>query len=202
MKVRWTPDEIAFLKTHYKDYGAKFCARHFNCSTRRIRIKASRLTLTSTQRNKASKICRGCYKRKALSEFSPHKICQLGLQSKCKVCRAKWESNRKKADKNYRLLHTIRNRIRIAIKKNCKSTSSKQLLGCDISFLKTYISNLFQPGMSWSNYGKWHLDHIVPCSYFDLSKQEAQEKCFHYTNLQPLWAKDNLSKGSKQCNPL
>ena len=51
--------------------------------------------------------------------------------------------------------------------------------------------------MSWENHGTWHIDHRVPCAKFDLTKKEEQEKCFHYTNLQPLWAKDNLSKGNK-----
>ena len=51
--------------------------------------------------------------------------------------------------------------------------------------------------MSWGNYGKWHVDHIRPCASFNLVNEEEQKKCFHYTNLQPLWAKDNLSKGSK-----
>ncbi len=51
--------------------------------------------------------------------------------------------------------------------------------------------------MSWENRNEWHLDHIIPCSKFNLSKEEDLKKCFHYSNLQPLWAKDNLSKGSK-----
>jgi len=51
--------------------------------------------------------------------------------------------------------------------------------------------------MSWNNHGEWHIDHIKPCTSFDLSKLSEQKKCFHYKNLQPLWAKDNLSKGAK-----
>jgi hypothetical protein len=51
--------------------------------------------------------------------------------------------------------------------------------------------------MSFKNYGKWHIDHIRPCASFDLSKASEQKECFHYTNLQPLWAEDNLSKGIK-----
>ena len=54
-----------------------------------------------------------------------------------------------------------------------------------------------KPGMTRENYGKWHIDHIRPCSSFDLSKPEEQSICFHYSNLMPLWAEENLKKGSK-----
>ncbi len=55
--------------------------------------------------------------------------------------------------------------------------------------------------MSWENYGKWHVDHILPCASFDLGKPEEQFKCFNYKNLQPLWATDNLKKQAKILNP-
>ena len=60
-----------------------------------------------------------------------------------------------------------------------------------------HLQNQFKPGMTRDNYGLWHVDHIIPCASFDLTKLSEQEKCFHYTNLQPLWAIDNIKKGAK-----
>jgi len=71
------------------------------------------------------------------------------------------------------------------------------MLGCTIEELKVHIQRLFAEGMSWDNYGQWHIDHIVPCSVFDLSDPVEQQQCFHYTNLQPLWAEDNMTKSDK-----
>ena len=74
-----------------------------------------------------------------------------------------------------------------------------QLTGCTIKELMIHIEKQFEPGMTWDNHGlyTWHIDHKHACARFDLTDPEQQKKCFHYTNLQPLWAKDNLSKGSK-----
>lgn len=112
-----------------------------------------------------------------------------------------WENsyrrNKRKNDINYYLRTKIRSRILRALKRNSKKDSSYQLLGCSIQFLKEYLESKFQQGMSWNNRDKWHIDHILPCSSFDLSKEENQRKCFHYSNLQPLWAKDNLLKSDK-----
>lgn len=103
------------------------------------------------------------------------------------------------SDAIFRVQNSLRSRIHDALKHNKKVQKTHKLLGCSIQEFKEYISLKFQPGMIWENHGLagWHIDHIKPCSSFDLSKPEEQAKCFHYTNLQPLWAKDNLSKGSK-----
>lgn len=60
-----------------------------------------------------------------------------------------------------------------------------------------HLENLFVEGMSWGKHGEWHIDHIKPCISFDLTIPQQQKECFHYTNLQPLWAKDNLVKSNK-----
>lgn len=105
--------------------------------------------------------------------------------------------NRRKNDINYKVRMNLSIRLCLALKGICKSKSTIQLLGCSIKDLRKHLQSKFQPGMSWSNYGKWHIDHIRPCAKFDLSKKSEQCKCFHYTNLQPLWAKDNLKKSNK-----
>jgi hypothetical protein len=78
-----------------------------------------------------------------------------------------------------------------------KTDRSIKLLGAPLSVVCAHIEDQFQPGMSWENHGQWHYDHIRPCASFDLTDPEQQKQCFHYTNLQPLWAKDNLSKSDK-----
>jgi hypothetical protein len=109
----------------------------------------------------------------------------------------KYKKIRFKTNINYRILITLRTRLHIALKNNSKFYTTKRLIGCSIKFLKQYLEKQFKQGMSWSNYGKWHIDHIQPCASFDLSKLSEQRKCFHYTNLQPLWAEENLRKGKK-----
>ena len=100
-------------------------------------------------------------------------------------------------DINFRLKVLLRGRLWKVITRNSKKSSSLSLLGCTIEDLKSHLEKQFTKGMTWENYGKWHIDHIKPCSSFDLTNLEQQKICFHYTNLQPLWAKDNIKKSDK-----
>jgi hypothetical protein len=110
-----------------------------------------------------------------------------------------YNKNRKQVDINFKILSQLRTRLNKAIKGLDKSATTQELLGCSIEELKTHLESKFTPGMSWSNNTKkgWHIDHIKPLSLFNLSNPEQQREACHYTNLQPLWAKDNLSKGAK-----
>ena len=109
----------------------------------------------------------------------------------------KYNYNKYIIDINYRIRCNLRHRIWGALKYNYKSISTMILIGCSLKKLKQHLKSQFLEGMSWNNYGKWHVDHIRPCASFDLSKPKEQKKCFNYTNLQPLWAKDNLRKKDK-----
>ncbi len=104
-----------------------------------------------------------------------------------------------KNDINYKLKITLSTRIRKALKRtNCvKSHSTTKLIGCSVDFLKQHLEKQFQEGMTWKNHGKWQIDHIKPCASFNLTKDTEQKKCFHYSNLQPLWAIENIRKGNK-----
>lgn len=76
-----------------------------------------------------------------------------------------------------------------------KTERLKELVGCSIEKLRTHLENKFQPGMTWENYGPvWHIDHIKPCRLFDLKDPDQVKACFHFKNLQPLFAKANRSK--------
>jgi len=105
--------------------------------------------------------------------------------------------NRRKTDLQYRILTNLRTRISSILNGKNKSKTTKELLGCSLEFLKQHLESKFTEGMSWSNYGKWEIDHIKPCSKFDLTDPKQQEQCFHYTNLQPLWELDNQRKSNK-----
>ncbi len=91
---------------------------------------------------------------------------------------------------------SLSSRIRTVLRGKLKSASTEKLTGCSYDFLITHLESLFQQGMSWDNYGLkgWHIDHITPCAAFDLALPEEQRRCFHWSNLQPLWAFDNLKK--------
>lgn len=98
-----------------------------------------------------------------------------------------------------RLGQNLRVRLVMAIRRGSKVGSAVKDLGCSIAELKQYLELKFQFGMTWDNYGaEWHIDHIRPLANYDLSDREVLKQLVHYTNLQPLWAADNLRKSNKE----
>jgi hypothetical protein len=98
-----------------------------------------------------------------------------------------------------KLAHSIRVRIRQTLKGLRKTLPSQELMGCDVSELKSFLESKFSEGMNWGNHSRlgWHIDHVIPLSWFNLSDIEEQKKAFHFTNLHPLWAYENCAKGNR-----
>jgi hypothetical protein len=109
-----------------------------------------------------------------------------------------WKLNKIKNNPTYKIKDNLRHRIYMALKGTVKSKRTIDLLGTSIDNLWNHLEKSFRPGMTKNNYGKiWHVDHKIPCAAFDLTKPKEQSKCFHFTNLQALFVKENLSKGAK-----
>ena len=110
-------------------------------------------------------------------------------------------------DPSARIARSLRASLRFHMKRvgGSKATHTMDLIGCSAQQFQAHIESLWKPGMSWANYGRyvdggpmtWHIDHKRPCASFDLTDPEQQRLCFHWSNLQPLWAVENMSKGDK-----
>ena len=118
----------------------------------------------------------------------------------------KYRKLRRKNDPAFRIRGILSTRISTLLRQNKtnKNNSTLEYLGISFENFRKYLESQWfinsktKEMMTWANYGKgWHVDHIIPCSSYDLREIEAQKKCFHYTNLRPLWAEDNLKKGNK-----
>lgn len=152
-------------------------------------------------RNKAK---RQIYYRRNIEMFrAKSKKYRLTNRAKIKSQKADYQRRRRITDPEFALLHLLSARIRAAVRSQAglKAKKSSELIGCSIPDFIIYLESKFEPGMSWDNYGKgngkWEIDHIVPCAIFDLTRAEHQERCFHFSNMQPMWAIDNQRKGSK-----
>ena len=123
---------------------------------------------------------------------------------------AKWrEANREEAraavgrahrkrlpiDPVYRMRRNLQRRLNAVLRgKYKKDSTTMNLVGCTMDELTAHLEKQFTEGMSWDNYGEWHVDHIRPCASFDLSDQAQQKECFNWRNLQPLWGIENIKK--------
>jgi len=141
--------------------------------------------------------CRQCGVKGGNELFTPSRFKLANKYLTCNKCRRKHQSK----TINYRIRKNMSNRIKSAFKryKDLKKDygTMQMYVGCDMYTFFKHIEDQWTEGMSWDNYGKWHLDHIRPIASFDLTKDEEVKACFNYKNVQPLWAEDNLKKGDK-----
>jgi hypothetical protein len=116
-----------------------------------------------------------------------------------------YKIRRRKTDPSFRLANTLRLRVRNAFKRAdvTKPETTLKLTGCTPKELVAHLERQFLPGMTWENYGKaWQVDHEVPVALFDLTSEEQRRHCFHYSNLQPMWSRDNKAKGARLIKPV
>ena len=162
-----------------------------------------------------SKKCPKCTEEKLLELFPKDRTRSDGYGSYCKSCKNEYKASYRKSDKGkskiksynkvyrkermkdpkIRFRENLRGRVRNAFKrKSWKKTGSVKYFGCDFNTAIKWIESFFEDGMSWDNYGKWHLDHFIPLDY--ATTIEHMEKLNYYKNLQPLWGPDNIEKGN------
>jgi hypothetical protein len=110
---------------------------------------------------------------------------------------------RRASDPSFKIRCNLRARLSMLVRKSATSKTSRtfDLLGCSLPSFMIYLESKFEIGMAWGNYGKWHIDHIMPCAIFDLTKVDHQKRCFHFSNMQPLWAVDNRRKSDSLPHP-
>ncbi len=120
-------------------------------------------------------------------------------KEKIKKYQNEYKKNRLQNDSIFKFGFNLRCLIRCSFKRNNnkfkKNTKTEKILGCTIEEFKNYILTKFTKKMTFENYGEWHLDHIIPIS--SATTEEELIILNHYTNFQPMWAKENISKGNK-----
>jgi len=157
------------------------------------------------------KKCFKCNTIKPIKDFHKNKCKKDGLSTQCKSCKKKtnrrWLENNRQKRRDYRAKKRIEDpmfKVKENLRSRCwiafnnisikKSKKTSELLGTDYETFKMHMESQFKDNMSWDNYGEWHIDHIIPLA--SANTEEELIKLFHYTNTQPLWAEENLRKGS------
>lgn len=160
----------------------------------REKVKATNATYRKTNREKnnaATAKWRAENPDKAKEYFSTW---YKANSDKVKINKAFYVKNRRITDPIYAMSCRLRSRLALAFKANGykKQSTTEKMLGCSFAKFKRHIESQFTKGMNWDNRADWHLDHILPLSC--AKTIEGLEKLSHYSNIRPLWAKDNLVK--------
>lgn len=179
-------------------------SEYHKCKGRKYGVKADCKECRNAWKRAGEKIHNWSNKRYAINKLDPEfmeKKKAYNREYKRRPEVKKRYVERCKNDPNFGFMENYRKLTQRTIKRagGSREEELEELLGCTIDEARAYIESMWEEGMTWDNntlHG-WHIDHIRPRSSFDLRKKSDRKKCFHYTNLQPLWARDNLVKGSK-----
>lgn len=164
-----------------------------------------KFTKSSIHKGGVSNVCKICNNERSRLYRKTHPENKKESAKKYKdTNRETFKSNRNKSlkirrqtDLMFNLKERVRRRMYNFLTRNNISKNNKtfDIIGCSPDFLKEHLESQFLDGMTWENRGKWHIDHIIPLSSAT-DEQEVFKLC-HYTNLQPLWAEDNMNKSDK-----
>jgi len=124
-------------------------------------------------------------------------------KGKAQAATNKYHKSRRQTDPAFAMSQRLRRRFLRALNAQSAKKLNKtlDLIGCSVAELMLHLEAQFVPGMTWENRSQWHIDHIIPVALFDMRDASQQQAAFHYTNLRPLWARDNHKKGAKPPAP-
>lgn len=184
----------------------KFCSRKCRKKSKRIKERKNPPLGWDVTHEPAN--CNGCASD---GKTTPLPIPRNYMTLNCDRCRKYGPPARRRKAKNAYCAKRrtkdpaflMRQRLSCRLRELCsklgiqKSNSITAYLGCSPTELIAHLESKFLPGMTWENYGVhgWHVDHHVPCAAFNLLREDHRQVCFHHSNLRPLWAMDNSSKG-------
>lgn len=208
-----------FTKLKYSKDGYNNFCKSCRKQTDKLRKELNKIPLKIEN---FQKLCEKCSLYKNSSEFRINKKSNDNIFSICNQCwpETTWTKEKQKVSEkkyiknnpekikekwkkqgkniNRRIRDSLNHRISDSLKSNRTNKNNKthEYIGCKIKFLKLWIEYQFTDDMNWENYGKWELDHVTPCSSFDLKDIKQQLICFNWKNIQPLWKYDNIQKSN------
>jgi len=207
-------------KSQIAAYNKSYCAanklrcaarKKSYCAANKLRCAASYKSWAMANKSRIAANQKKWRQSNKVKDAATHKAYRTANKQRCAAATKLWytenkqrstatnrayKRHRRATDPAYRLLCNLRSRMGLALNGNLKADRTLALVGCSAQECKDHLAAQFVDGMTWENRTEWQVDHIKPCAAFDLSIESEQRACFHYTNLQPLWAADNLAKGA------
>ena len=197
-KCKKEKEENDFVKDPSKKDGLYSSCKECNNRRRKGKYKEEAKEYREKNKIKIKENRKRYYEANKEKEYTNHKE---WLKNNREVRRKHFNDSyeRNKKDPLFRLKNNIRSRVYLGLKSKYhhKDNETVKYIGCSFESYKEYIESLFIEGMSWNNYGKWHIDHIKPIDAFSFEEDKQIYEAFNFKNTQPLWAEDNLRKGSK-----